>query len=290
VTIRGLLALGKLGSRNWFTEGKEDGDFRLSSTGHKVSLAIDQPGDWPVYRKDSKRSNATGEKIDGPLKTLWSRKLGETELTPVTLAYGRAFVAEQRAGRVICLDARTGKEAWSIVTDGRIEFPPALYKGICLIATCAGSVYGLDAKNGREVWRVRAAPVQKFIGDRNQFASSWPVIGGVLVRNDIAYFSVGRTQSQLGGLWLYAVDPATGKVRWRERGGTSGDSSSRMTSHLSTPPPDTILPRGNERDGTSIPECCRRHGTSPQFPSQTTRWVPVSGICPTLNSTCAPSC
>ncbi len=49
------------------------------------------------------------------------------------------------------------------------------------------------------------------------------MIGGVLVFNDVAYFSVGRTQSQLGGMWLIAVDPTTGDVHWRVKGGSSGD-------------------------------------------------------------------
>lgn len=223
VSIRGFLALSKPGTRTWLPAGKEDGDYRLFSTKQQVTVAEDRPDDWPVYRKDARRSNAASTSIPGPLKTLWSRKLGESELTQATIAYGRVFTADQRAGRVFCRDNKTGEEVWSFVTDGRIEFPPTLHKGRCLVGTCAGTVFCLNAADGREIWRLRASPTQKFISDRNQFASSWPVIGGVLVLNDVAYFSVGRTQSQLGGLWLYAVDPITGDVRWRVRGGTSGD-------------------------------------------------------------------
>jgi hypothetical protein len=84
-------------------------------------------------------------------------------------------------------------------------------------------VYALDAKTGREVWRLRAAPVEKYIAEEGQFASAWPVIGGVMPLNDNVYFTCGRAVRLEGGIRMFAVEAATGKVRWRKPGGTSGD-------------------------------------------------------------------
>ncbi len=223
VTLRGFLALSKSGLRNWFSAGQKNGTAPLFTTGAKAAAAEDQPDDWPVYRRDMRRSNAVTSKLPAQLQKLWSEKVGTGRLTQATAAYGLVFVAERQGYRVSARNAATGKGVWSFIADGTIEYPPTLHKGLCLFGTGGGSVYCLDAKSGKEIWRLRAAPAQKYIGDRNQFGSPWPVIGGVMMLNGVAHFGVGRSRAQPGGLWLFAVDPATGKIKWRVRAGSSGD-------------------------------------------------------------------
>ncbi len=223
VTLRGFLALSKPGKRKWFSGAKEEGKPRLFRSGGGGSGGAERPGDWPIYRRDIKRSSSTSAKLPAGLKKLWSWKLGTGRMTQATGAYGTVFAAERMSGRVFARDAASGKEKWSFVADGRVEYPPTLHKGLCLFGTGAGSVYCLDAKTGREIWRLRAAPAQKFIGDRNRLDSPWPVAGGVLTLNGIAHFCVGRSGSQSGGLWLFGVDAASGAVKWRVRGSGSGD-------------------------------------------------------------------
>jgi len=45
----------------------------------------------------------------------------------------------------------------------------------------------------------------------------------VLPQNGEIFFSCGRSAGSDGGMWLIAADAATGKVRWRAKGGSSGD-------------------------------------------------------------------
>jgi hypothetical protein len=47
----------------------------------------------------------------------------------------------------------------------------------------------------------------------DQLESAWPVHGSVLIKNDTAYFCAGRSSYLDGGLFIYGLDPATGKVR-----------------------------------------------------------------------------
>ncbi|MCX5772953.1 MAG: hypothetical protein NTZ09_22165 [Candidatus Hydrogenedentes bacterium] len=42
--------------------------------------------------------------------------------------------------------------------------------------------------------------------------SAWPICGSVLVRDGLAYFAAGRNSFTDGGIFLYALDPRSGKV------------------------------------------------------------------------------
>lgn len=221
VTLRGMLALSHEGQRKWLTDEAKDQP-KLFASGAPPAPATENPDDWPMYRLNPARSNATAQKLTAQPKLLWSQKLGTAPLAQAVSAYGIVCVAEPKTHRVYARDAATGKELWSFLADGRVEFPPALHKGMCYFGTGGGSVYALDAKSGKEVWRMRAAPVEKYIAEEGQFASAWPVIGGVLPMNGEIFFTCGRSVGIDGGLWMFAVDAATGKIRWRNKGGTSG--------------------------------------------------------------------
>jgi len=223
VTLRGFLALSRPGSRPWFADAKEEGKTRLFATGGAASGGKEDLNDWPTYRRDIRRTNATATAVPASLRLLWSERLGTGPLTQATAAYGLVYTAEPDSRRVFARDAATGKEHWSFVADGRVASPPTLHRGLCLFGTGAGSVYCLNAQSGREIWRLRAAPAQKLIGVEGQFDSPWPVTGSVLVLNGVVHFSAGRSSSQSGGLWLFAVDPATGAVKWRVQAEGSGD-------------------------------------------------------------------
>lgn len=223
VTLRGMLAMARAGKRTWLSEADKDGAPRLFASNAAPAAAQDQPADWPMYRKDIARSNCATAAVPGNLQLLWSKKPGASRLTQAVSAYGVVCTTVPDEHRVVALDAASGKELWSFVADGRTEWPAAFHKGLCLFGTAGGSVYALDAKTGREVWRMRAAPTEKYIAEESQFASAWPVVGGVMPMNGEIFFTCGRAGGVDGGIHLYAADAASGKIRWRVRGGSSGD-------------------------------------------------------------------
>ena len=223
ITLRGLLAMAPTGNRMWLTDGGSNAVPSIVTSGAAPAAPpAEKPDDWPMYRKDPTRSNFTPGSLPGQLKPLWSEKLGSSRLSQAVSAYGVVFTTEPQTHRVFARDAVTGRERWSFIADGRTEYPPALHKGLCLFSTSAGSVYALDATTGKEVWRMRAAPAEKYIAEEGQFASTWPVIGGVMPMNGEIFFTCGRSVSVDGGIWMFAVDAATGKIRWRVKGGVSG--------------------------------------------------------------------
>lgn len=196
-----------------------------------VSAAGD---DWPCYRHDAWRSSSTANSVPRDLKLLWKTALGNRAAGPIAddwfenpfvrgpitapvVAGGLAYVARPDAHQVLALDVRTGSVRWSYTANGRIDTAPTIHRGLCLFGTKSGWVYGLRGDDGRLVWRLRAAANEERIVAYGQIESPWPVAGSVLVVDDVAYFAAGRQSLADGGILVFAVEPATGRVRWTKR-------------------------------------------------------------------------
>ncbi|PCJ56715.1 MAG: hypothetical protein COA79_18090 [Planctomycetota bacterium] len=223
VTFRGFLALAKRSQIPWKANIKDNNSLKIG-TGKGVELK-DLKSDWPMYKKDHKRSNFTKSIIAGKLIKSWTKKVASSKLSQATTSYNKVFVSDERGDKIIALDQKTGNIKWEFFTTGTPRNSPTLYKGYCLIGTGGGYVHCLNAKTGKEIWTRRVAPCQKYIGDRGKFDSEWPVAGSVLIKENSAFISVGRSAKQLHGLNNYALNIKTGKIKWhyQEKGHFSAD-------------------------------------------------------------------
>lgn len=167
--------------------------------------------DWPTYRHDARRSGQAGCDLPVHLQRLWEQKFDGMITQPV-VADGRLLVAEEDAHTVFCLEADSGKALWEYTTSGRIDSAPTLYRGLVLFGSTDGWVYCLRAADGKLAWRFRAAPGERRIVVFGQLESAWPVHGSVLIQNGVAYCTAGRSSFLDGGIWVYGLDPMTGKV------------------------------------------------------------------------------
>jgi outer membrane protein assembly factor BamB len=129
----------------------------------------------------------------------------------VTVAEDKVFVAAIDAHTVHALNAADGKPVWSYTVDGRIDSPPTIWGSLALFGSTDGYVYSLRASDGQLVWRFRAAPEDRLIMAYNQLESAWPVHGSVLVQDDVVYFAAGRSSYLDGGIYLYRLNPVTGR-------------------------------------------------------------------------------
>ena len=168
------------------------------------------PEDWPLYRHDPQRSGACPTKLTLPLKSAWSVRLGG-RLTQPVVAGGRVFIADRDAQTIYALDARDGKELWHFVASGRMDSPPAFYRGLLLFGAADGRVYCLRASDGQLVWRFRAAPLDRRVVAFGRLESIWPVHGAVLVQGGAVYACAGRNSFLDGGLVLHKLEPLTGR-------------------------------------------------------------------------------
>ena len=167
--------------------------------------------DWPTYRGNSARSGSTETDLASDLKRLWKTDVGE-RLTAVTVADGKVFVADVDAHTVHALDALTGDKLWQFTAGTRVDSPPTIHNGLALFGSADGYIYCLRISDGAQVWRFLAAPHKLNAVAFDQLESVWPVHGSVLVKNGVAYAAAGRCSYLDGGIMLYGLEPATGKV------------------------------------------------------------------------------
>jgi outer membrane protein assembly factor BamB len=193
--------------------------------------------DWPTYRHDNARSGYTGTAVPAQLQPGWSVHLAG-RLSPPVVAGGRLFVSQIDAHRVSCLDAGSGESLWSYIAGGPVDSPPTVCDGRVVFGCTDGSVYCLRADDGGLIWRFRAAPQDRRIVSYGRLESAWPVHGSVLIQDATVYFAAGRSTYLDGGMYLYALDVATGQVRHQ--------------AHLAGPEPDLSVPcdRAHEMDGS----------------------------------------
>jgi len=177
-------------------------------------------GDWPTYRADNSRSAASRVDIPAKVGLAWQHKPPrEVDSTAPITAGGLVFVGGSD-GVVRALDAADGKLRWEGYTGGRIYYPPAVEQGRLLVGSGDGWVYAFQAATGKLLWRFPAAPAERKINLYGRLSSTWPVAGGVLVDDGVAYAAAGI--ASYDGTHVYALDAATGKVRWHN------DTSGRL--------------------------------------------------------------
>jgi outer membrane protein assembly factor BamB len=169
--------------------------------------------DWPAYRADNRRSGRSEAAVPGAVRLLWQFKPpAEVEPTAPVAAGGLAFVSGLD-GLVRAFDASTGAARWTAPVGGPVRFPPALAQGKAYVGSGDGRVYVFEAAGGKLLWRFRAAPAERRIPVLGSLQSTWPVASGVLVEGGTAYFAAGM--NCMDGTYVFAVDAATGAIRWQ---------------------------------------------------------------------------
>ena len=171
-----------------------------------------QPSDaWSTYRRDNTRSGFAQTSLPSKPEVLWETKLPAASTQPVVVD-GKLYLACVDAHTVYSIDGANGEILWSYSAGGRVDTPPTYHKGLLLFGSRDGWAYCLRASDGKLAWKFRAAPTGEYLACAyDQVESLWPVHGSVLVLNDTAYISAGRSTFLDGGILLYALDPATGE-------------------------------------------------------------------------------
>ncbi len=181
---------------------------------------------WPMYRADAARSGYTSERLPAGLELSWTyratqpptpawptrtRLRYDVALQPI-VAQGRLYFGSSADGKVYALDAAKGRQAWEFFTAGPVRFAPAFSEGRLLAASDDGHLYALDAVDGRLLWKVRGGPRGDMLLGNDRMVSRWPARGGPVIADGTVYFGAGIWPSE--GIFLYAVDPASGRVKW----------------------------------------------------------------------------
>jgi outer membrane protein assembly factor BamB len=185
------------------------------------------PGDWPTYRANNTRTATSSTQISTEVKLAWQFEppKGVDSTAPVAVA-GMVFFGGSD-GVVRSLDADSGRQLWKAYTAGPILFPPTIDQNRLFAGSGDGWIYAFEAATGQRLWRFRAAPANRKISTYGRLTSTWPVASGVLAEGDAVYAAAGI--ASYDGTHVYALDAATGRIRWQNN--TSGHffGSDRVT-------------------------------------------------------------
>jgi hypothetical protein len=168
-----------------------------------------------MHRRDARRSGVSPAPISA--RTLgWNAALSGRLSAPV-VAQDTLLASIINRHQVQAFDAQTGDPKWSFTAGGPVDSAPTIYGDGVLFGSADGHVYRLRLADGALVWRFRAAPAQLQTVALEQVESLWPVHGSILISDDTAYFTAGRSSYIDGGLFLYGLDPVSGTVKYRHR-------------------------------------------------------------------------
>jgi outer membrane protein assembly factor BamB len=124
-------------------------------------------------------------------------------------------------GNVYAVDAETGRQVWKRATGGPVPSTPAVADGIVYVGSYDGKFYALDAHTGAMKWKFTTDGERRFeakglhgMQPKNQtIADAFDIfLSSPTVVQDAVYFGSGDGN-------LYALDTATGELRWKFKTG-----------------------------------------------------------------------
>jgi outer membrane protein assembly factor BamB len=188
--------------------------------------------DWPQWRYDAQRSAATPHELPAKLERAWSRTLPQLRAAwpdqpkmqldatyhPI-VAGQRLLVGSSYDDSLTAYDTRTGEELWRFFADGPIRNAPLAWEGKVYFSSDDGYLYCLRASDGTLLWKLRGGPADRKVLGNERLISTWPARGAPVLADGKIYFAAGIWPFM--GVFLHAVDAATGEVVWT----TDGDGS-----------------------------------------------------------------
>lgn len=150
----------------------------------------------------------------------WQFSTGGAVVSSPVAAAGVLYVGSDD-GHLYALDAATGRQRWAWRTDGPVPSTPAVHEGRVHVLSYDGWLHTLDAATGVPLWKFATEGERRFearglhgtrprtqtVADPYDVFLSSPAVAGGIV-----YF--GSSDGH-----LYALDAATGALRWKQRTG-----------------------------------------------------------------------
>jgi len=108
-----------------------------------------------------------------------------------------------------------GSEAWRFAFDGAVRWTPTVAGDAVFVGSDDGTVACLNLADGSLRWRYRPGPGTRQCIGHERLQSSWPIATSIAVAGGVAYGGCGYFIDD--GIWVFAVDAATGEERMLRR-------------------------------------------------------------------------
>ncbi len=219
LTLYGITSLAPARGFDFRTQATDGEHLETGDAGLTEGANLSEsPSDWPTFRANNTRTAASPATIPAQADLLW-----QTPPERIALSSGPVLTPPVVVGDVVCtagsdgvvraLSASTGKPLWRAYTGGTIRLPPTIWQGRVFVGSGDGWVYAFAARTGQLLWRFRVAPAERKIPVYGSLLSTWPAASGVLVEDGIAYVAAGIVNYD--GTYVYALDAATGRIKWQ---------------------------------------------------------------------------
>ncbi|HEU5478572.1 MAG TPA: PQQ-binding-like beta-propeller repeat protein [Candidatus Tumulicola sp.] len=176
--------------------------------------------DAQMFRVDAAHRGVY-DSAPSPLRAVkWRFRTGGMIFASPSVADGVVYVGSAD-GKLYAVRAADGALVWKFATGGPVNSSPAVVNGVVYFASLDGNVYAVGAADGRRRWRYETEGERRFTA---------PGIHGMIPRTQLMPdpFDVflsspavarGTVYIGSGDHFVYALDAASGALRWRVRTG-----------------------------------------------------------------------
>jgi len=188
-----------------------------SAANASAAAGADTPA--TMFRGDAAHRGVYASAVAPSLRAVrWTFRTRGRVLASPAVAGGIVYVGSED-GTLYALRAADGRPAWTFPTGGAVDSSAAVADGRVVFASRDGNVYALGARDGKVRWRFAtggerrytaaglANPPTQVVSDAFDVFTSSPAI----VKQTVYVGSGDRS--------IYALDAATGKMKWRFRTG-----------------------------------------------------------------------
>ncbi len=120
-------------------------------------------------------------------------------------------------GNIYAVDAATGHQVWKHATGGPVPSSPVVANGIVYVGSYDGKLYALDARTGATRWKFATTGERRFEakGLHGWLPTNQTIADPFDVFLSSPVFAQGTVYFGSGDGHLYAVDAASGELRWK---------------------------------------------------------------------------
>ena len=146
----------------------------------------------------------------------WKFATGGRVVASPVIDAGVIYVGSED-GSIYAIDAATGAQRWRRPTGGPVSASPAIDRGLVYVGSADGRFYALSASTGAPQWKFATSGERHFAA---KGLHGWPpksqttsdpfdmYLSSPVVANGSVYFGSGDGN-------VYALDAATGELRWK---------------------------------------------------------------------------
>ncbi len=150
----------------------------------------------------------------------WKFKTGAAVISSPAVIDGAAYFGSNDH-YVYAVNLADGVQRWKFKTGSRVTSSPAVYNGYVYFGSFDGNIYAVDAKSGEQHWKFASEGERRFTGRHlhgsDPAGESMPdpfdfYLSSPTIAHDTVYIGSGDGN-------IYALDAASGALRWKFRTG-----------------------------------------------------------------------